>query len=179
MVSDEEDEEDNDLDFGNFSTCSPRFTRLLSIADNKDYQSQLKDLEEQASKEASSADEMPDDRSDITDENSSTTDNLTSLDSKEDFDDANDQHHEATTVVGDSDGEQQTKIKGDSVRQKLEDLLLRPDDIVGTDSGFDSGSHTGNNSLDGSMNSMTSCLLKKVQQTEMIRKGEDSDRDTE
>jgi len=60
LVSDEDDDDDTDIDFGNFSTCSPRFSRIISTHDPATT-SHLKDLQEQASKEASSAD----DRSDV------------------------------------------------------------------------------------------------------------------
>ena len=59
-LASDEDIDDEDSENLNFSTCSPRFSRILSTGD-------LKDLKEVASKEASSNDE----KSDTSDTNSS------------------------------------------------------------------------------------------------------------
>lgn len=171
MVSDDDDdEEDNDIDFGNFSTCSPRFTRLISIVDNKEYQNALKDLEERASKECSSADDLPDDASDITDiTDEAGTENDASLESKEDG--SNEVGLEVSVVVDDPEP--------DPVRTKLlPSLLPKSDEHTNTDSGNDSGTHTGGSSLDDSHNCAAGSLLKQVT-VDVQRKCEDSDRDTE
>ncbi|XP_057299989.1 microtubule-associated serine/threonine-protein kinase 2-like isoform X2 [Hydractinia symbiolongicarpus] len=60
LVSDDEEDVDvDDIEIGNFSTCSPRFSQILSSAD---ISRELKDLEE-TSKEASSVEDLHDESS--------------------------------------------------------------------------------------------------------------------
>ncbi|XP_066936599.1 microtubule-associated serine/threonine-protein kinase 3-like isoform X2 [Clytia hemisphaerica] len=173
LVSDEDEEDDdNDVDFLNFSTCSPRFSRLISTHENsKDFinTSQLKDLKEQTSKEVSSADNCSDDQQD---------DEETSLDS--------------STVKSEASATQSIDIPppnspSDTVRMKLDAILLSSD--TATDSGNDSGTHTssGNSSLNNSMNTgsprspggrVATSLLKQVH-VDVMKRQEESDRDTD
>ena len=52
---DDDDFDDTDIDFGNFSTCSPRFSRLISTHEPPNT-THLKQLKEQASKEVDDED---------------------------------------------------------------------------------------------------------------------------
>lgn len=52
-------DDEDEIEIGNFSTCSPRFSRLLSTSELKDFPTNpLKDLEEASSKEASSVEDL-------------------------------------------------------------------------------------------------------------------------
>jgi len=175
LVSDEDDDDDTDIDFGNFSTCSPRFSRIISTHDPATT-SHLKDLQEQASKEASSADDRSDDHSEA---------EGTNLDSVKD--DTISDETPASALKEDSS----PTVPVDQLRKKLEPVLLSSD--VATDSGNDSGTPvSGNSSLNNSMNNTdglsppvgnsvsgrgrsltTSSLLKQIH-VDVYKKQEDS-----
>ena len=59
LVSDEDDDcdDEDDIEIGNFSTCSPRFSRLLSTSELKDF-SIASPLKEASSQEGSSTEDL-------------------------------------------------------------------------------------------------------------------------
>ena len=175
MVSDEDDDDDTDIDFGNFSTCSPRFSRIISTHDPATT-SHLKDLQEQASKEASSAD----DRSDDPSEEAGPTDSV-----------KDDVIPDETPASEINAGNLPSPITVDQLRKNFDPVSLSSD--VATDSGNDSGTPiSSNSSLNNSMSntdglsppmggsvagrgrsSTTSSLLKQIH-VDVYKKQEDS-----
>ena len=160
LLSDEDDDADfDDIEIGNFSTCSPRFSRLYSSSDTKEFSTELKDLEE-TSKEASSAEDLGSQTSDAVDcETSDAIDGVDNDDSKDDS-------------LHNTDSENKTVIEYIPLKSKMT-LKTRLDDKLSTDSGNDSGTQT-SSSLDSSINS-TTFLVKQIDG----KRAEDSDRDTE
>lgn len=106
MSDDEEDVDVDDIEIGNFSTCSPRFSQILSSAD---ISRELKDLEE-TSKEASSVEDLHDE-------------------SSFDSDIKNDSKEEETS----DDVDNNTIIEYSSLKTKM--VVKTVDDKVSTDSG--------------------------------------------